>query len=315
LKGMGIDQLGQLRHLPRDGVSKRFGTALFDEMDRAYGDAPDPRNWFVAPAEFRARLELHARVESADALFFAAHRLLIQLTGWLCAKQSALRSFTLLLNHETRRNEVPQASIVITLAQASRDLAHLSLLLREHLARTTLAAPVVEIVLHATHVEPLETTNQDLFPSATTSTENLGRLLERLGARLGMQAIRRVRLLEDHRPEIAQRFEAALQSTNPRLSRQSAPVADPDHHLSYVSPRPSWLLSRPLRLTVRDHKPFHHCRLHLVAGPERIEAGWWDATAVRDYFVAENDDAELLWVFRERLTGGNESWYLHGKFA
>ena len=51
-----------------------------------------------------------------------------------------------------------------------------------------------------------------------------------------------------------------------------------------------------------------------LAGPERIESGWWDgADARRDYFVAVDGKACWLWIFRDsRAPGG---WFLHGIFA
>jgi protein ImuB len=316
LLGIGINVLGQLRYLPREGVARRFGQAVLDELDRAYGDMPDPRIWFSAPAEFRTSIELHARVETTEALFFAVRRLLIQLVGWLRANQSSLRAFTLFFDHEPARHAPVQASIVVNLARASCDLDHLCLLVREHLARTTLSAPVLLVGLHAVQIETMDAPNENLFPGPETEVENTERLLERLSARLGHQSVHRLSLIEDHRPEAAQRWEQAFaQHARPHVSHPKKRDATQTAEVSNRSPRPTWLLSSPLRLAVRDHKPFHHCRLHLVAGPERIETGWWDATAVRDYFVAENDDAELLWVFRERLTGGDENWYLHGKFA
>ncbi|HEY6133561.1 MAG TPA: DNA polymerase Y family protein, partial [Rubrivivax sp.] len=58
--------------------------------------------------------------------------------------------------------------------------------------------------------------------------------------------------------------------------------------------------------------------LQLLAGPERIEAGWWDgAPATRDYFVAQAHDGALVWVFRTRLPPSTaaEGWFLHGRFA
>jgi protein ImuB len=52
----------------------------------------------------------------------------------------------------------------------------------------------------------------------------------------------------------------------------------------------------------------------LIAGPERIESGWWDGKpAARDYFVARNPRGETLWIYREY--GHSEAWYLHGIFA
>jgi protein ImuB len=65
--------------------------------------------------------------------------------------------------------------------------------------------------------------------------------------------------------------------------------------------------------------------LRLLAGPQRIETGWWDAVpagpAVRDYFIARSDHAGLLWVYRERpdtdpeAQAGPARWYLQGLYA
>jgi protein ImuB len=49
----------------------------------------------------------------------------------------------------------------------------------------------------------------------------------------------------------------------------------------------------------------------LLAGPERIESGWWDGDeASRDYFVARRPDGSLAWVYRDK-----DGWFLHGLFA
>jgi protein ImuB len=90
---------------------------------------------------------------------------------------------------------------------------------------------------------------------------------------------------------------------------------------------------------VQGHRPCHHGLLRLLAGPHRFEAGWWScadapsqgdpegpgpALALRDYFVAHNDVAGLVWVFRERLPPaaseeapgwGQPRWFLHGFFG
>jgi protein ImuB len=76
-----------------------------------------------------------------------------------------------------------------------------------------------------------------------------------------------------------------------------------------------WLLAapQPLReIAARPH--YHQNALALVAGPERIESGWWDDDDVkRDYFVAQTPDHATLWIYRERRAPGG--WYLHGVFS
>jgi protein ImuB len=58
--------------------------------------------------------------------------------------------------------------------------------------------------------------------------------------------------------------------------------------------------------------------LRLLAGPERLEAGWWDGgLSARDYFVAGLPAGELVWIYRLRPAPpvGEPGWFLHGRFG
>ena len=90
------------------------------------------------------------------------------------------------------------------------------------------------------------------------------------------------------------------------------------------STRPAWLMETPVELKLQRQQPVYGSPLKLIAGPERIEAGWWDdALVARDYFIAENDLGQLLWIYREHsepsehnaATARNQSWYLQGLFG
>ena len=75
------------------------------------------------------------------------------------------------------------------------------------------------------------------------------------------------------------------------------------------------LLPDPLPLAERHALPLLEGQpLQLLAGPERIEAGWWDGMDVaRDYYLACASDGARLWVYRDRQRAGG--WYLHGIFG
>jgi protein ImuB len=81
-------------------------------------------------------------------------------------------------------------------------------------------------------------------------------------------------------------------------------------------PRPLWLLPRPRALPERDGVPLQGGALLRLAGPERIESGWWAegearvGDVQRDYFIACNPAGEWLWVFRDAA-----GWWLQGLFA
>src|SRR6266850_5838918 len=283
-KSIGIATLGELLALPREGLARRCGQGLIDELDRALGRLPEPREFFAPPERFAARLELPAEVTHAEALLFAARRLLVQLEGLLAARHAGVRAFTLTLMHVDRSTSAVQ----VELASAARDAERLSQLLREKLATLALAQPVEALALAAADFTPLGAKTRGLFGDRAAEGEDWARLVERLQARLGRQAVYGVTAYPDHRPEHAwQRVEPG--------------EWDP-HEFVPPGPRPAWLLDRII--------PVAEGRLALVAGPERIACGWWDGDETkRDYFVAEFGGA-LAWVYRDE-----GQWYVHGLFA
>jgi protein ImuB len=70
--------------------------------------------------------------------------------------------------------------------------------------------------------------------------------------------------------------------------------------------RPLWLLTRAIPL--RGPAP------RILAGPERIESGWWDGgDARRDYYVVQTREGQRAWAFL--AAGASDGWMLHGWFA
>jgi len=187
LQAAGLQTIGQLLELPRAGLARRFGPALLEELDRALGERPDPRPLFEPPARFDAELELAARVEQAEQLLFAARRLVLQLCGWLQAREAGALRLDLIARSEDRP---PRETLVsLRLERASRDPEHLSVLLREHLQqRCRLQAPALYLRLHCEWIAASETLSDDLFPDARRAdAEWIDRLVEWLQARLGRE--------------------------------------------------------------------------------------------------------------------------------
>ena len=310
LDSVGARTLGDLCSLPRAGLARRFGSALLSELDRAFGRQPEAHRWFEAPRVFHARLELLADVTGTEALLHAARRLLTQLTGWLGARHAAVSHFELHGEHDDR----PASVFPVRLAEASRDASRLLGVLREALASRQLPAPVHTLALHCDEVVPLAPPDGSLFPMPAAVREELGRLIERLQARLGRAQVQRIRVAADHRPERAHRFET--------LDTLPASFPSPREHDRTPQgaglPRPLWLLSRPMPLPERQGRPWSEGPLALLAGPERIESGWWDGELVqRDYFIAADDSGRMLWIYRQRLADldGRQGWFVHGRFG
>ncbi len=332
LQGMGLSTLGDLRRLPRAGLGRRFGTALLTDLDRAYGERPDPRVAITLPPQFESRLELFARADSAEQVLHAAGMLLARLSSWLAAQHAFVRGFALAMQHEPRWRsdaQVPAQTVLeVALAEPSRDPAHLQVLLRERLAQLQLPAPTLELRLAAREIVPGEAPSGELFPSAASEREGLVRLVERLQARLGAERVQTLQPVHDHRPERASALKPAQPASLGRPAQPASPArpelaARPAQRSAEIEPpatlqRPVWLLAPPEPLAAREGRPLLAGReLQLLSGPERIEAGWWDhQLAERDYFIAEAAEGALVWLYRSRLPDGEGAgWYLHGRFA
>jgi protein ImuB len=285
LRRIGIRTLGELARLPRAGLAARLGQRLLDDLDRATGALPEPRRFFVPPERFSARLELPAPVTQAERVLFAARRLLVQMEGFLAARQTGVRGFTLSLLH---RGASP-TRLELRFAAPRRDAEHCLHLLRERLDRSVLAHPADTIRLEADRLAPLAGAPADLFGDPRAGAEAWERLAEHLQARLGEDQVHGLSTHAEHRPERAWRATAAA------AGAAGAAEAPP-------GPRPLWLLEPPRRVAEGDFV--------LLAGPERIESGWWEGEdVVRDYFIATRG-ASLAWIYRAR-----EGWFLHGLFA
>jgi protein ImuB len=285
LKSIGVSTVGGLMALPREGLARRCGQEVLDDLDRALGTLHESRRYFAPPERFDATLELPGAVTQAEGVLFAARRLLVRLEGLLAARQEGLRGFSLDLHQHKKMIEVQ-----IRLASPARDTERFARLLHEKLSAVVLRDPVEAIRLRAQDFTPLHPASAGLFGDARAEEEGWAQLVERVQARLGADAVHGLTVQPDHRPEHAwRRVEPG--EWDPRAFVQPGP-------------RPAWLLEKPRRLAPGA--------LELVAGPERIECGWWDGDdAKRDYFVARQG-AALLWVFREMNEG---EWFVHGLFA
>jgi protein ImuB len=315
LARLGCRTLGDVRRLPRAGLSRRCAPEVLIALDQAYGEQPECHVWLELPESFEARLELPCRAESVAALMQGARHLFTQMAGWLAARHAGVRHCTLRWRHDGQRARAagPGGELTIHTAEATRDVEYLARLLHERLNRTGLKAPVSDLVLCATEPESLTACNASLLLEASPQREPLHRLLERLSARLGPEHVRRPQLVADHRLEAMQLWHPA---TLPQPPASTAPVP--------VLPQPSWILPQPLPLAVHQEKPVYQGVLELLSGPHRIEAGWWDRRRLhgnvigdltRDYYLALSPQAGLLWIYRHRMVQEGDNWFLHGVFA
>jgi protein ImuB len=297
LDSFGVHTIGGCLRLPRSGLAQRLGRSFLDDLDRALGRLPALPLPFVPPPTFNATLPLPAPVEDSATLLFSGKRLLAELCGFMAATGNGALCLNFSFSHEDHTD----TRVIFELVSASRDPDHLTAVLRERLARLDLPRPVTTISLAVENFSPLPADNLSFLPDARDHAESAARLIEKLRARLGERAVCGLTALEDYRPEFA------WQPCEPGKSTASLMTA-----AAFL--RPLWLLRFPCRLRETALSPCWDGPLSLLAGPERIETGWWDESRIaRDYFVARNPAQSLLWIYRERDAAGG--WYLHGIFG
>jgi protein ImuB len=314
LQALGLTTIGQVVGLPRDAFARRFGADRLDQLDRALGLQPDPQPAFTPPARFAARIELPADVTQSGQLMFPAHRLLRSLEGFLRGHGAGAVELIFTAHHSPHRARSAAATrIALALAAPERDAGRLAHLLAERLTRVGLPEPAVELSLAVERLAPFQALNASLLPPSQDGVRDgldWLQLAETLHARLGSERVFQLQAVDDHRPEHAIRIV-------PLATERGTPaaVARPAH----ARQRPLLILPAPQPLPQQGPQPGYGGELILVAGPERIEAGWWDfgdphrSTVHRDYFVARNRRGQTLWIYRELKQP--RGWYLHGFFC
>ncbi|MDR8017602.1 Y-family DNA polymerase [Ectopseudomonas guguanensis] len=286
LARMGLRSLQQLLALPRDGLARRFPAELLRHLDSLLGERALALEFYRPPDRFDARIELNFEVESHQALLFPLRRLTTDLAAYLAGRDSGVQRFTLHLEH---RNP-PASQLVVGLLSAERDPAMLLELTRGRLEQLQLPAPVLALRLEARELPAFAPQHRQLFDERPQQSLPWEQLRERLRARLGDEAVQGLGVRADHRPE---------QSWQAESDRRTLPLPS-------VGPRPGWLLGEP--------QPLAEAGLLILAGPERIESGWWDGGDLRrDYYLVQTRSGQRAWAFRP--VGGAGPLQLHGWFA
>jgi protein ImuB len=241
---------------------------------------------FSTPQQFHSRIELPAEVNEVDALLFPLKRLLIEMDGFLRGLGAGVQSVRIELEQGSKQRE----SFSVGLLAPEREHQRLLMLISVRLASLKLERSVWAVSVHAEQLQMLSGKQQSFLADSASHRVASQQLLERLQARLGKDKVQTLSLGNDHRPEYAW----VLSNVSQRNAISNYPL------------RPLWLLPQP--------RPIDDGDIALLAGPERIEAGWWDGKSVqRDYYIARNGKGSVLWVYRQHL--GALRWYVHGFFA
>jgi protein ImuB len=286
LSRMGLRTLRQVLDLPRETLARRFPAQVLQHLDNLLGERPVALECYTPPDYFDVRIELNFDVESHQALLFPLKRLIADLAAFLAGRDSGVQRFALYLEH----NEGPDSVVPVGLLSAEREAGMLFELARGRLEQIQVTSPVRAVRLLARDLPAFIPTHRELFDERPQQSLPWEQLRERLRARLGDDSVNALHMHADHRPECAWQRNLVVKG------KPSTPSV----------PRPGWLLPQAL--------PLQGVGTQIIAGPERIESGWWDGSDVRrDYYLIETRTGQRGWAYRP--VGEQGDLLLHGWFA
>ena len=298
LRVLGIRTLGEFLRLPPAELAMRFG----DHATRLHAMASD--QWApLQPRELEdpvtAQLQLEPPDDNHTRLLFGLKGTLHKAMDALAERSEAMTvlHLRLLLDHAGAHDEY------IEPANPTLDVPMLIDLVRLRLESLTLPAAVEEVQVR---LEGIRATAEQLALFRTQRRRDLdaaARAIDRLRALFGPDAITRARLRPAHLPEASVAWEQVQRIGFP------SPATAPDK-----PPLCRRVLCRPIPLPPRPrHEPETWLgRRGAVArldGPYRVSGGWWARTVERDYYYAETQHGEVLWIYYDRP---RRHWYLHG---
>lgn len=303
-----IDELGQLNlstvgevdRLPRAELTRRFGPALTDSLDRAHARREEVLAWWQPATVFRAQIELLDPACETQHWLLGVEALLSDLERF--CRERALAAQTIEFGFHTGREQ--QTRLPIAAASPTVAASDWLRLVKAALERTPLGHEVASIELHCERLEPLRFEAVDLFDLARRQDKPWRDLLALLRLRLGAAHIRPPR-------------------------RQTTPLPESDdatRHAEIEAPagvRPLFLIDPPRRLTESEWKAEWPKLRRAIerTQPERIRAHWPSSEAApatpdgaieRDYYIARLPDQRTLWLFRDRR---DATWFVQGVFA
>ncbi|HIJ61105.1 MAG TPA: DNA polymerase Y family protein [Rhodospirillaceae bacterium] len=301
---LGLKRIGDLLAVPRAAVAHRFGGTVARRLDQALGDADEPISPCRPPCMPRVHLAFAEPIARPEDLAAAARRLLDDLTAVLEGRRLGARRLEL----TAFRVDATLGRLAIGTGRPCRDPGHLYRLLAEPLAGLDAGFGIESMALAAVETGPLDPRQGDFV--APSDGDDLDRLLDALGNRLGFERVYALAPRHSHLPERAVR-------------RVTPPPPPAGEGWGEGTHRPLCLLVRPDPVeavaALPDGPPRlfrHRGRLHRLRraeGPERLSAEWWrgDERPDRDYYAVEDEEGRRFWLCRQGVPG---RWFLHGVF-
>jgi len=313
LRRLGLSKIGDLIHLPRAPLGKRFGKLLLERLDGARGRMPESFSPLHPPVEYRAQTALAEPISSQDHVLVLLERLFGELCVPLARDGKGAQSLRLTLF----RVDGAVTELTVGVGRPTRDGAHVVKLFRLRLDALAEGYDA-GFGFDAARLDTLSAgrvgEEQKAFESDTRARD-FSLLIDRLGSRLGVENILRLHRADTHIPERAVVARPAAGAPQPDWTAAEAlrpllmlPAPEPADVIALLPEgAPQSFRWRGVRYSVAS-----------AEGPERIRPEWWKKHgAIRDYYILSDEEGRGFWIYRRGRYGGDREpgWFVHGIFA
>lgn len=320
LARLGLRRIGDVLTLPRASLSRRFGRGLMRRLDQALGTEPEPISPAGAPLHFATRLSLPEPIGLEADIAAGLDRILPPLCEKLRAQGRGARRVRL----ELSRVEGDTQTVDIGLARPADQPDKLKPLFEMKLGDVDAGFGIDRLRVIAYVTEPLHAVEhkggwavaQDAA-GPRSSGQDMADLIARLGARVGLDAIRRARPADSHIPEKTSVPLAAVWSEAEAPGTWPAPTRP--RPLTLFAPEP--VTTHPVRDVPLDFRwRGRRFEVATAQGPERIAPEWWLderqwRTGVRDYWRITTRDGARLWLYFAYGGAQSGGWFAQGDFG
>ena len=308
LRRLGLTTIAKVRKMPRSSLAVRFGTALLQRLDQIFHQAEEPLTPWRPPAPHRASRTPAEPISTTSSVEYVLNDLLQEICKRLDQDCVGARHMDL----ACYRVDGTIDHCEVRTSKPTRSLPHLMRLFAERLNTLRAGFGFEMFVLSVLDIETLLPLQIGFAEAASVEEESsFYVLIDRLGMKLGFQAVNRIQVCESFLPEYAVKL-------CPITNAATVSAEWPAYRI-----RPIRLIEPPLRIEVSIVIPggspvqffIGHQRHRIVRceGPERLTDEWWQAKTlnwgVRDYYRIEDEHGWRFWIFLDC----SENWFLHGQ--
>jgi len=295
LKKIGIKSCKEIFDMPKTDRKRVMSAAFNNYWQQLIPDSSHTRPNYQPPNKFNERIEFLNTIVSSNGLIFPCNRLAQLLSHFLIAIQGRARS----IHWHLVDIEGEQTELYVAAAEPLQQQAAILELTKLKLDLVKVARPIEALILRCDDISFEHSGQNDLFTRSDRHPP--AHLLNLLAARLHEHSFFNLEVIDQHHPELGHKPYTAKNIGVTTVTDQS------DSHA-----RPTFLLQKPPKLKTEGDTLIWRSPIKLLQGPERIETGWWFIPINRDYYVGQDKEHRLLWVFFDRL---NQHWFLAGVFS